>query len=245
MLEALSILGYGIAYNSREMLRRNHIDFCGQGFRAKHEGGRPFAIEQFESLWGDYKAISGEPAYIFAAECIELYPDAKIILTVRSDEEKWLQSLKNTMWYGHQLRTSKFLSYVDGVQAKMRNFTDPYFKYMFGGDVPNHGIRAYREHNAMVQRLAKGRLLVHDTQEGWDPLCQFLGKDVPSSSFPHVNKTDEHRAIFGNARKQALKAFVMRLLGKGLLPLMIAILILRKRRGIVTMLKSLKQSAMD
>ena len=141
MLEALAILGYGTSYNSREMLRRGHEGLLAQGFRAKHEGGRPFGIEQFESVYGDYCTISGEPAYMFAEECIELYPDAKVILTVRDDEEKWLSSLSDTMWYGNQLLTSKFLGYVDSVHGRMKSFTKPYWRYLFGDDVPNQGIR--------------------------------------------------------------------------------------------------------
>lgn len=89
MLEALSILGYGTSYNSREMLRRGHSLYAAELFRAKHEDARTPEIEQLESLWGDYRTISGEPAYIFAKECIELYPDAKVrmYLDVSSSDE--------------------------------------------------------------------------------------------------------------------------------------------------------------
>jgi hypothetical protein len=29
-------------------------------------------------------------------------------------------------------------------------------------------------------------LLVFNVKEGWEPLCQFLGKEVPTEPFPHV-----------------------------------------------------------
>jgi hypothetical protein len=98
MLEALSILGFGTSYNTREVMRRQHTEFLVEGLRRKYEGGRPFGREQFESLWGDYRTISGEPAYIFAEEAIALYPEAKVILTVRESEESWLRSVVDTMW---------------------------------------------------------------------------------------------------------------------------------------------------
>lgn len=31
------------------------------------------------------------------------------------------------------------------------------------------------------------RLLEWSADEGWEPLCEFLGKDVPDEPFPHVN----------------------------------------------------------
>ena len=33
------------------------------------------------------------------------------------------------------------------------------------------------------------RLLVFDVTEGWEPLCKFLGVQVPDGSFPRVNDT--------------------------------------------------------
>lgn len=31
------------------------------------------------------------------------------------------------------------------------------------------------------------RLLEWSVEDGWEPLCEFLGKEVPSEPFPHVN----------------------------------------------------------
>ena len=240
MLEALSILGYGTSYEAREMLRRGHILYIAELFRAKHEDGRPPEIEQLESLWGDYRTISGEPAYIFAKECLQLYPDTKVVLTIRDDEEKWLRSLEQTMWYGNQLMVTGFLRYISKLHKTMAVFTEPYWKYLFWNDVPTHGIRFYREHNAMVQRLAGDRLLVFNTKQGWEPLCSFLGKDIPSVVFPHVNKADEHRNLFNVARKTALKAFARRVLLKGILQSVIVAMVIFRRWRIWTFLSNLK-----
>ncbi|MEQ4725784.1 sulfotransferase [Nonomuraea sp. B19D2] len=36
--------------------------------------------------------------------------------------------------------------------------------------------------------LPAERLLVFDVREGWEPLCRFLGVDVPAGEpFPHLN----------------------------------------------------------
>jgi hypothetical protein len=51
-----------------------------------------------------------------------------------------------------------------------------------------HAIRVFTEHNAAVQReVPADRLLVYQVSEGWEPLCRFLGVDVPDEPFPHLN----------------------------------------------------------
>lgn len=35
------------------------------------------------------------------------------------------------------------------------------------------------------------RFLEWKVQDGWEPLCKFLGKPVPNEPFPYVNKGDE------------------------------------------------------
>ena len=49
----------------------------------------------------------------------------------------------------------------------------------------------YERHNAAVRALVSDdQLLVYRVGEGWERLCQFLGKDVPQEQFPHDNRAD-------------------------------------------------------
>lgn len=44
------------------------------------------------------------------------------------------------------------------------------------------------EHCNMVRGLVpKERLLEWSVEDGWAPLCKFLGKPVPDEPFPHAN----------------------------------------------------------
>ncbi|KAI1077007.1 hypothetical protein F5B20DRAFT_583747 [Whalleya microplaca] len=62
--------------------------------------------------------------------------------------------------------------------------TDQGFKL----DFRQRGKWAMREHNNMVRGLVpKDRLLEWQVQDGWEPLCEFLCKDVPQEGFPHKN----------------------------------------------------------
>ena len=64
-------------------------------------------------------------------------------------------------------------------------------------DDPEHAVRAFEAHVAAVRAsIEPARLLVYDVREGWEPLCAFLERDVPSIDFPRVNSRDEFDAIF-------------------------------------------------
>lgn len=44
------------------------------------------------------------------------------------------------------------------------------------------------EHYDMVRGLVpEGRRLEWSVEDGWQPLCRFLGKDIPDDPFPHAN----------------------------------------------------------
>ena len=64
-------------------------------------------------------------------------------------------------------------------------------------------IAAFNAHNRRVQEeIPKDRLLVFRVQEGWAPLSEFVGCEVPDEPFPHLNEgTDTVKAglsfIFG------------------------------------------------
>ena len=57
---------------------------------------------------------------------------------------------------------------------------------------------AYEAHNADVRATAPAdRLVDWQPGDGWEPICNALGVAVPSEPFPHVNTTDEFRAMLG------------------------------------------------
>merc|ERR1712224_2716 len=49
----------------------------------------------------------------------------------------------------------------------------------------------YRAHNDLVRKtVPDDRLLIFNVKEGWEPLCDFLGKEVPDGvPFPNVNES--------------------------------------------------------
>lgn len=49
--------------------------------------------------------------------------------------------------------------------------------------------RGFVQHNEHIRFIVpKDKLLDFQVQEGWEPLCKFLGKPVPDEPFPHANE---------------------------------------------------------
>ena len=56
-------------------------------------------------------------------------------------------------------------------------------------------IQQYHAHIEDVKRnIPQERLLLHEAKDGWEPICRFLGKKIPSSSYPSLNKKEDFHA---------------------------------------------------
>ena len=62
-------------------------------------------------------------------------------------------------------------------------------------------------------------------KQGWDPLCQFLGKPVPKDvPFPRTNDTGEMISILFKVRMMAMAVFVV-------MPAFMMLFLARELRG--------------
>jgi hypothetical protein len=70
----------------------------------------------------------------------------------------------------------------------LRKFFDTFFQ----SDFPKYGKSAFREHYKEIRRLVPPeKLLEYKVSEGWGPLCEFLGHDIPEGvPFPCSNDTN-------------------------------------------------------
>jgi hypothetical protein len=68
-----------------------------------------------------------------------------------------------------------------------------FFDTFFLADFPNRGKEVFTRHYEEVRSLVpKDRLLEFRVQEGWEPLCEFLGERVPfGEKFPNVNDNSD------------------------------------------------------
>jgi hypothetical protein len=149
------------------------------------------------------------PGGYFYRELLDAYPEAKVLLSVR-EPQSWERSFRETIWtmsYGDSLmpllsharaevdpRWKRYLAFVD------RMFWGPEGTFADGHAEPAQMIEQMERHNEQVKSVVPAeRLLVWEVGEGWEPLCKFLGVDVPDGPLPHANDrgTFSERVIGG------------------------------------------------
>lgn len=170
-----------------------------EAFERKYYGtGAPFGRAEFDQLLHSFGAVSSDtPAIAFAEDLVAAYPEAKVVLVER-DIDSWYQSYMNTIVE----QTFKPWWHISQIVYRI----DPFYIRRIGklhltGQAAWAGITSradaelklkdkYREHYELVRRVTpKERLLEFKLADGWEPLCEFLGKPVPATPFPHLNET--------------------------------------------------------
>lgn len=133
----------------------------------------------------------------------EMYPDAKVLLSVRTGES-WARSMQETIWgmlFGDGLLKHINEAHCD-VDPRYRVFIDLCRDMWLdgcieGGLIPN-GSEATTEQLAaahdryrdeVIATIPAERLLVWQPADGWTPLCEFLELPIPEDPLPHVNDT--------------------------------------------------------
>jgi hypothetical protein len=141
------------------------------------------------SLFQDYQATVDFPACLYYQELLREFPDAKVVLNVR-DPERWFDSFLTLQRTTDRFRMFRFVPRV----RRFLGFVDLLLGQVF--DRPwdrDHSVAIFNRHNHEVQERVPGdRLLVFRVQEGWKPLCDFLGCEAPEGiPFPHLNEGRE------------------------------------------------------
>lgn len=189
--KALEILGVGPCYHMSEAFFNDHFDFWVRVFEKKKYS--------WEEIFDKYNSSTDHPVCLVWEELLHKFPNSKIILTVRSSES-WLKSYKETIYNftTHQplgIRLyglfSPFVKKHNRMMNAMNN-AHPAFSPIDYSD--EKVVKAYEDHIEYVKKTCpKERLLVFEAKDGWEPLCKFLGKEIPKESYPHVNDTQEFK----------------------------------------------------
>lgn len=188
---ALERLGFGPCYHGLEALRRSRD---GEHWLAAYEAG---GAVDWSVIFDGYRATLDWPTAYFWEQLAAAYPDAKILLTVR-DPEAWWEShaamFQRGFAFDGELTDEQRQWAQESGFARMQAALATVVPAVFDGRVTDkeHCLRVFDQHNTRVLRTVPAeRLLVYRVQEGWDPLCRFLGVDVPDEPFPHVNVGDD------------------------------------------------------
>lgn len=171
---------------------------------------QPFGRKEWDQLLGEFRSTTDSPGCFFSVELMEAYPEAKVVLVER-DIDKWFKSFSTTImtvqWPSLGLRCV-----LNMMHYKFGRLMDPYMRLSravwLADSKEEQATTAkdiYNAHYAEVRAKAKpGQMLEYKLGDGWEPLCEFLGKPVPDQPFPNVNDSAMFHDIGHTAIKKGL-----------------------------------------
>lgn len=182
----IQVLGVGLPRTGTQSLA-DALEIL--GYRTLHEAfrhidGPMFDCDSGTCLW-EYPGYDA----LIEAHYWRLYhlafPAAKVILTIR-DIEAWYRSIESHVDAIHTRR--------DTTNYESIERADRVHERLFGSRWPLETLWSERfiQHRLLVEAVCGGsNLLVCDvTQDGWGPLCEFLGKTIPDQPFPWRNRLE-------------------------------------------------------
>ena len=177
MRVALNILGFGPTHHMFEL--SDNPDLYKRWINLAHG-----AKADWNSLFEGYSSCIDWPSAFYWRGLIDIYPDARVLLTWRSPES-WWKSFENTI-----LQVMK----EPKEKHPLAHFiTD----HVFDGK-PNdrdHAIVVYNRHiDEVIATVSKDRLLIHKLGDGWETLCAHLDVPVPEENYPNQNATNDFLA---------------------------------------------------
>jgi Sulfotransferase domain len=148
-----------------------------------------------------FNAAVDWPSAAFYKQLMEVYPDAKVIHTTR-DPEKWYKSVMNTIMPTAEMAGKPGLLPAVAKRQEMAK------KVMWDGELKGAKdketlVQLFKEHDEEVKNCVPAdRLLWFETGvDGWEKLCKFLGKEVPSTPWPHINSSEDFKANIQKVRE--------------------------------------------
>ena len=146
---------------------------------------------QWDAVYNGYQAAVDFPSSAYYKELLAHYPDARVVLTVR-DFDSWYRSAASTIHAVGGAFPGWFKTLVPRFGKVFEMVDLAIWQGLFGGrfEDKDHARKVFEQHiEAVKAHVPANQLLVYQVKEGWQPLCDFLGCDVPSEAFPHVNDT--------------------------------------------------------
>ncbi|TVY88439.1 hypothetical protein LAWI1_G005190 [Lachnellula willkommii] len=189
--------------------------------------GRTFTTADWDRLLGNYSAVADLPAVAFPEDLIAAYPDARVVLVER-DIERWYKSfdegVMQNVWSPVLRLIAKLdWNFVGKLESISGRWTVGWLRANSLEEMRRNARPKYDEHYALVKSITPpDRLLVFKLDEGWPPLCKFLGVEIPDTPFPRVNEGAALAEKIGLIAKRGLwNAFLTVLKIAGFLAVMV------------------------
>ena len=185
---ALEELGFGPCHHMMEVMRDPKQN---EWFYRISQGDRV----EWGEVFADYSSAVDWPSASYYAELMEVFPDAKVILSVR-DSDSWYKSVKDTIFNV----VPNIPHWVQAIFPRSKKIAilieEIVWQGVFNGRFNDrqYAIDVYEKNTeAVMASVPSDRLLIHSAKEGWEPICKFLEVPVPETEYPWVNDSKSQR----------------------------------------------------
>ncbi len=160
----------------------------------------PYRREDWDALWGSFDAVT-DLSSPFVLELIKAYPDAKVVV-VQRDFDSWWPSFEHGVL--HPVMTEP-LSTINGVFCwhvlgmRCVHAMKKVLRGFFGASTEQEcAARARETYDAYFRDIRSlvppERRLEYKMGSGWEPLCTFLGVEVPDRAISMGKRARSPRA---------------------------------------------------
>lgn len=215
---ALNRLGYP-CYHMSEVLEnpanRSHLDFWHRVAFAE-----PGSQHDWNRVFAGYRATMDNPGCCVWRELLAAHPQARVILTLHPrGPHAWYESTLETIYAPERMWQ---FSLVTWFYPRARRFRQMSRRLIWGRslarsmDDRNAAVARYQAHIEDVRAaVPPEQLLIFSADQGWEPLCRFLGTAVPDEPFPRVNERHEIQAKFRGVARGVYASLAMIALAVG------------------------------
>ncbi|KAF4454402.1 hypothetical protein F53441_3028 [Fusarium austroafricanum] len=197
MQAAFEKIGFGPCMHMAEILP--HPSRLRTFIAALREQNTETRAKLVKQLIHGHRSICDLPVVYFTPDMMDLYPDAKVVLNQRPDPEVWAQSARDSFgfffspwfyWVGLLWSTDRMWYTLNMEAIKMGKE-----KYSTNDIFTGHMYSMYNEDVLAEAKKRNREVLQFKAEDGWEPLCKFLGKDIPDEPFPRLNEKETFRMV--------------------------------------------------
>lgn len=203
---ALNQLGFP-CYHMFEVLEnkenKSHLNFW-----RKVANSAAGTQHDWNEVFAKYTAAVDNPACCVWRELRVAYPDAKVVLTLHPrGAEAWYESTVASIYFTEIMWQFKVLKWTTPFGRKFGDMSRKLIWQRSHKNTMNERDKAiahYHQHIEDVKAAVPAdRLLIFSADQGWKPLCDFLGLPVPDTAFPNVNDREQIKQAVRNLTKGA------------------------------------------
>ncbi len=161
-------------------------------------GGTP----DWDRIFDGYQASVDFPSASYYKELLAAFPDAKVVHTVR-DVDRWYKSASETIYPISKAAPAWATRLLPFFRRNREMVDGAVWNRVFHGRFEDEAYakQVFHDYTEQVKAdIPADRLLIFEVKDGWEPLCAFLGRDVPDAPFPHVNDSASFKAMIRNIK---------------------------------------------